>query len=392
MKIRPFGHLVLLKGYGFLRGKTDFCGKEARIMVNKKKGIGGQALVLPLLLGMLCACGHTTENQEKTVHTVVLVMPQAEGGRTVGTLSGVVCDAREVSLGFKTPGQLSRVLVREGDAVRKGQLVAVLDDADYRLGVEALQVQCEQLRREVGRMKQLYDSKSLSGNDYDKAVSGLRQLEVQLRTQQHKLDYTRLYAPADGIVRAVDFEPSEMVDAGTPVIVLMERGRQEVEVALPQQLYDRLDDLSDICCHSSALPGGRMPMRVSSVVPKADGSQLYQARLVFDGQPGGRLAAGMNVTVAYHLSDSTAQMRFLLPSHAVFQDKGETCVWTVDDDTVVHRTPVDVASLDGKGNAVVRAGLKGGERVVRAGVGMLRDGERVHVAGEVSETNVGGLL
>lgn len=361
-------------------------------MQNKMKAKKGNILIIPFLLGLLSGCGQSAENRPEIVHSVVLATPQAEGGQRVSTLSGVVCEAREVNLGFKTPGQLSRVLVKEGDNVRKGQLVAVLDDADYRLGVEALQIQYEQLQREVERMKQLHDNKSLSGNDYDKAVSGLRQVAVQLQSNRNKLDYTRLYAPADGCVQSVNFEPSEMVDAGTPVMVLMEAGRKEVEVALPQDIYSRLDALSGVVCRSSSLPGEELPMRLSAVVPKADGSQLYRMRLAFDGKADSRLTAGMNVEVDVRLADSVGGGRFLLPSQALFQDKGTTCVWTMGSDSVVRRTPVEVASLDGRGNAVVTSGLKGDERVVRAGVNVLRDGEKVRVVAEASATNVGGLL
>ena len=151
---------------------------------------------------LLCGCGGEAEKASGPIHSVMCVRPVPEGGQTVKTLYGVVREAGEVNLGFKTPGQISRICVKEGDFVRKGQLVAELDRADYKLGVEAAQVQYDQLSREVERLKRLRDSKSLSGNDYDKAVAGLRQVEVQLQSNRNKLDYTRLYAPAGGVVQA----------------------------------------------------------------------------------------------------------------------------------------------------------------------------------------------
>ena len=128
---------------------------------------------------------------------------------------GIVREAHTISLGFKTAGQIERICVKEGDYVRRGQLLAELDNADYRLGVEALQIQYDQLEDEVGRTKQLFDRKSISANDYEKAVAGLRQLGVQLQVNKNKLDYTKLYAPTDGYVQSVNFSPAEMVDAGS---------------------------------------------------------------------------------------------------------------------------------------------------------------------------------
>ena len=75
------------------------------------------------------------------MRSVSVTQPVALGGETTRTFSGVVKAANEVSLGFKTAGQIARIHVAEGDYVRKGQLLAELDDADYRLAVEALQIQ-----------------------------------------------------------------------------------------------------------------------------------------------------------------------------------------------------------------------------------------------------------
>ena len=269
---------------------------------------------------------------------------------------------------------------------------AELDRADYKLGVEAAQVQFDQLSREVERLKRLHESKSLSGNDYDKAMAGLEQVRVQLQSNRNKLDYTRLYAPTGGVVQAVNFEPSEMVDAGTPVVVLMEAGRLEVEADMPQDIYMRLKQLKEATCRTALARSEPMPVRLAWVLPKADGSQLYKVRLAFEGEADSRLTSGMNVEVDVRLADSTGQGRYVLPLHTLFQDKGRTFVWTVDKDSVVRRMPVDVMRLDGKEQAVVEAGFKGNERIVRAGVNALREGEKVRILAEPSATNVGGLL
>ena len=62
---------------------------------------------------------------------------------------------------------------------------------------------------EVARASRLYEKKSMSANDFEKASAGLRQLGVQLQVNKNKLAYTKLYAPADGYVSAVNFSPAE---------------------------------------------------------------------------------------------------------------------------------------------------------------------------------------
>ena len=348
--------------------------------------------LIPLLsLCALCGCGgQQTSRHERGV---MLVRPVEMPAEQVRSLPGVVKEAKSVSVAFKTPGQISRLLVKEGDFVRQGQLVALLDDADYRLGVEALQIQYDQLSDEFRRTEQLYREKSVSTNDYEKAKAGLRQLEVQLRSNQNKLDYTRLHAPASGHIQTVNFEEAEMVDAGTPVLTLLASGNLEVETYLPADLYLQRDDIKAVYCRSGL--GGDRPVRMNivSIVPKADGNQLYKVRLAFadDRHPG--LSAGMNVVADIHMADTNARPGvFTLPLRTVFDDNGQTCVWVLSPDSTVRKTPVTLRGLDASGNAVVSSGLRGGEQVVRAGVNVLREGEKVSVIAESSTTNVGGLL
>ena len=341
-------------------------------------------------LCLFCACGN--KQQEAFTHSVMLTRPVPAGVESLKIYSGIVEEAKEISLGFKVAGQISRLSVKEGDFVRRGQPIAVLDDKDYKLGVEALQIQYDQLSDEMIRMKQLHDGKSLSDNDYEKAVAGLLQVKVQLQTALNKLEYTRLEAPVDGYVQRVNFDLSEMVNAGTPVITLLDMNGMEVKIDIPDELYRQRELFGTIFCRSISKGGKEQMMKLVSIVPKADGTQLYRMRLAFSGTPDNELTAGMNVEVGIHLLNSSKQDTFTLPLHCIFQEHEDTFVWTLDKDSVVHKTKVILHGTDENGQALVTGGLKGDERVVKAGVNALQDNEKVKVIDNVSKTNVGGLL
>lgn len=344
------------------------------------------------LLGLLLG-GCTGRQEAPFRHRVMLTQPVRAGAGSVVSVPGTLQEAHNISLGFKTPGQIARIAVREGDHVRRGQLIATLDDKDYRLGVEALEIQHRQLEGEVARLKQLYEARSLSANDYEKAVAGLKQLGVQLQTQRNKLDYTRLCAPVDGYVQRVHLSPAEMVNAGTPVVNLLDEHRLEVSAYLPADLCERRAQIRDVRCRlSSSVSSAAVPMRLFSIAPKADGNRLYKARLAFAGTLPARPATGTNVEVEFILADTASARRFVLPPQSIFQADGQTWVWILAADSTVHRTPVGVQQLDADGQALVTSGLTGTEQVVRAGVHALQEGERVEVIPEAAETNVGGLL
>lgn len=345
-----------------------------------------------IVAGVFCACGETSR-EHAYVRSVVLVKPVLLEPVHVITRPGVVREAHAISLGFKTAGQIKRIYVREGDFVRQGDLLAELDDADYRLGVEALQIQYDQLEDEVERMRSLFNQKSVSANDYEKAVAGLRQLGVQLRLNKNKLDYTRLYAPTDGYVQNVNFSPAEMVDAGTPLFTLLDLSCMEVTVDIPVSEYRQFDRFVRYNCRATGIDG-ELPMTLLSITPKADGNQLHQLRLAFSGQYDGRLTAGMNVGIGIVVKDTATISGVAVPLCAVFRDndRNESCVWVFERDSTVSKRPIVLNGTDTKGRAVVVEGLTGEERIVRAGVNVLREGERVRVVEKASETNKGGLL
>ncbi len=341
----------------------------------------------------LCLLSGCAEKQQPAfTHSVVLTQPVQRGLENEKSFSGIVEEAHEISLGFKTPGQIKRILVKEGDYVRQGQLIATLDDVDYQLAVDQLQIQFDQLTDEMKRLEKLHQGNSLSDNDYTKAVAGLKQVGVQLQTYRNKLDYTQLKAPVSGYVQSVNFEPAEMVNTGSPVINLLDVHRMEVSVNLPANLYMIKDRIKQIVCRSPFEPGKEIPMKLISIAPKADGIQLYKMRLTFEKEGDRQLTAGQNIEVCLRVASADNQGEVTLTPHAIFQADEKSYVWVLGSDSLVHKTAVNVVGLDEKGNAIISAGLTGAERVVRAGVNALQDNEKVRVVEEQTTTNIGGLL
>ena len=297
--------------------------------------IGKNRFGAVLVTVLLCSCSGRTAS-EPFVQSVSLTKPVALSGETTRFYSGIVKAAHEVNLGFKTAGQIARICVSEGDYVQQGQLLAELDDADYRLAVEALQIQYDQLKDEVERMKQLFDRKSVSANDFEKASAGLRQLGVQLQVSRNKLDYTKLYAPTDGYIQQVNYSPAEMVDAGTPLFNLLDVSHMEVVADIPAGEYSRHDLFTRFYCKVAGIED-EFTMKLSNCSPKADGNQLYQLCLIFTGKPDRRLTAGMNAEVGIVAADGEREAGFAVPLCAVFRDNDgdEPCVWVFGADSTV---------------------------------------------------------
>ena len=205
---------------------------------------------------------------------------------------------------------------------------------------------------------------------------------------QNKLDYTKLYAPLSGYIQSVNFEPAEMVDAGTPLVTLLDINRLEVELDIPVEVYQRKDRITGI----EYTNGTSVPMKLKSLTPKADGTQLYRMCLTFEGKAPQKLTAGMNASITLRMASEGQDGTFTLPMHAVFKENGNTYVWTIGKDSLARKVQVALQGMDGNGQAVISSGLKGDEQVVRAGVNALQENEKVSITPQPAKTNVGGLL
>ena len=331
------------------------------------------------LLGLLSACSTDGGNDSQFRRTVVLTQPEHVGGEVVKRYSGVIVESKKISVGFKTPGQISSIRVKEGDYVKEGQLLATLDDKDYKLGVEAAQLQYDQLKNELARLKKLYDAQSISANDYEKAASGLEQLGVQLQSNKNKMEYTKLYAPSSGYINKVNFEESEMVDAGTALFSLLDTKDMEVSLNIPADLYVQRERITKI---SGVTPfgGDAKRMKMLSSAAKADGNQLYEIRLGFADKPDAQLTSGMNIGIDITMAVEDGESNgWTLPMHAIFYEGEQAYVWKLQKDTTVSRKSVAVGKIDGEGRAMINTPLRGDEKIVKAGATHLREGDKVVV-------------
>lgn len=331
---------------------------------------------------VLCGCnGKKQESSDAPVHNVFVVYPEPDGARGDVTLPAVVEEARTISVGFKTSGQIQRIYVKEGDRVKAGQPIAMLDTVDYALGISQLREKHAHLEAETQRQAKLHAAGNMSDNDYEKALSGLRQLDLQLRLEENKLGYCNLDAPTSGVVTKVNFEVSEMVDAGRPVIELMDNSALVAVVDLPVKLYALRENFRSF---EGEVNLGEVDevfeMDMLSLTPRADNSQLYRLRLSVPSFTD--LTPGMNINVRIFMQ-SAENCKVRVPLSSVFEREGKKYVWALTPEPgIVNEVEVTTEGTPEDGYIIVTSGLEPGDAIVRAGAHHLVDGERVNVISE----------
>ncbi|MGD8700589.1 MAG: efflux RND transporter periplasmic adaptor subunit, partial [Gemmatimonadales bacterium] len=240
-----------------------------------------------ILASTLPAC-RGQEETEPVIRPVRYEVAYSTGGNRVRSFSGTARAGVESRISFRVPGSVRRVAVEVGDAVRAGQLLAELDDEDYRLQVQRAEAGLAQARAQArnanadyARARQLYENANLSRSELDaartaseSAASSVNAYERELELARLQLSYTRLRAPVAGAVAAVNVEVNENVPTGQVVVLLTSGSNLEVEVDVPGVLITGIAEGDDVDVAFDALPGRTFAGTVTEVGVAATGPGL----------------------------------------------------------------------------------------------------------------------
>ncbi|MCH5238896.1 MAG: efflux RND transporter periplasmic adaptor subunit [Muribaculaceae bacterium] len=332
---------------------------------------------LSFLLLLFSGCHKQIPAEKTPVRNVILTEVESSGETYSQTYSGVVEEGKSVNAAFMTGGKLISLKVKEGDRVRKGELLAALDATDYKIGVNQLQVQYDQMVSEKKRMDEMFARHNIAPNDYEKFEAGFEQLKLQLEMAKNKLDYTNLYSPSNGFISYKYMQPGELVDAGTPIYKITDDSSLEVSVDLPLNVYLNRKDIKS-CFGSSPNVKGEIPLKIESFTPDADNNQLYHMTLLLPSEYKKEFTPGMNISVSIEMKNEMVG-ETLIPSRAIFDENGITYIWTFNStDSTLSKAKVNVIGQPVGSKSIV-TGLTGEEKIVTTGVKQLKDGEKVKV-------------
>ena len=373
---------------------TRFRGKAV------KTSIALVAIVIPLS-ALLTGCGKEPAPAAlRPVRTVAIRYGEArEAHRYVGTVQS----RHEVDQAFRVGGKVVERRVDVGDVVREGDVLAVLDDSDYRLAVLAAEQQLaaavaneRQAESDRKRLEDLKTDGSVSVADDEHAQSAAQTTKAaaeaqarQLELARNQLQYTTLRAPRGGVVTAIRFEVGQVVAAGQPVVSLANEGEPEIVVDVPE---DHLASFRQAHYRAwlAIAPDEKFDVSLRELAPQAAAqTRTFRARL--KPTPPRPLPLGATATLVVERPVSSATAAAALPAASITQSKGQPALWVVrrskaEAAATVELVPVEVHAY--RNDEVLVSGPKAGELVVVAGVHKMAPGLEVALPAAVEATNI----
>jgi len=347
-------------------------------------------ICLMALFLMLTGCkkdNHQTEliRPVKTTHT------QLKSSIVVHNFPGIIKANKDSKLAFRVSGTIEELNFDEGEFVKKGQVIAKLDDRDYKLQVTATKAKFEEVSAEVERVVELYKRSSVSQSDYDKAVAGRTMAEAKYQSAMNQLDDTTLEAPFSGYLQNIYFDDHETISKGLPAVSMVDISDLKVETDIPSKVYRQKDNFSSFCCSPEELPNLTLPLKLKGIRKKSNLNELYKVVLTMENDPSTKLAPGMIVDVKITI-DSEENQILTVPANSVFNLKGKSLVWVLNSNSKATLREVEIGDMYADGSIAVISGLSENEVVVSAGVHTLQENQQVKALEQTSTDNVGGLL
>lgn len=342
---------------------------------------------LTLLSLALAACGGSAEgrNAPPEVITPVQMAEVVLAGQAAAvTASGTLGAKDEVTLSFKIGGIVGKVLVDDGAKVKRGQVLAALDQREMDAMLAKARAGAEKARRDAQRVERLYQDSVATLAQWQDVQTARDAAEADLRAARVNHEYATIVAPADGVVLMRIVSAGQMAGAGTPVIQFASKARGSVlriGVADRDAVRLAVGDPAEVVFE--AVPGKVFRGKVTQVGAAADprtGVYVVEITLLgAQGLPSGLVGRAIIAPRGTSTVGERARGVYAIPAEALVEgDKDRGSVYTVDKPgTRARRVTVTLVGLSG--DMVLVRGLDGVSRVVRSGATWLSDSARVEI-------------
>ena len=314
-----------------------------------------------------------------------------DAAREANRYAATVQSRYEVDQAFRVGGKIAQRRVDVGQIVHEGDILAVLDDSDYRLAEEAARqqwsaavTQSRQAASDRKRLGSLKADGSVSVADDEHSHSGAETAQAaegaqarQLELARNRLNYTVLRASRSGVVTAVRIEVGQVVAEGLPVVAIADPGTPEVVVDVPEDQVTAFKSAHFKASLASA-PADFFEVSLREISPQAAAqTRTYRARL----KPVGARPLPLGATAMLVTDRVVSEVQAAaIPATALTQANGNPAVWVVrragkEPVGSVNLMPVTVIGY--RNELALVSGLPAGGQVVTAGVQKMAPGLKV---------------
>lgn len=357
-------------------------------------------LLIAAVALLLASCGNKG-NMKMGDNEYPVVTIGSQNAELQTTYPATIKGVQDVQIRPKVSGFITKVCVQEGQAVKAGQLLFVIDNTTYQAAVRQAQASVNSAKSQLNTAKLTYENSQKlfksnvigsyelqsSQNSYETAMAAVAQAKAALASAQETLGFCYVKSPANGVVGSLPYKVGALVSAGSVDALTTVSDVATVEVYFSVTEKDILDltkTAGSTHAAISAYPSVKLLLsdgttykhpgkvtKVSGVIDAATGSVSMIARFP---NPERLLKSGGSGTIVVPRDNSNA---IVIPQTVTTEVQNKIFVYTVGKDNKVKYTEITVDPQNDGNHYVVTGGLHVGDRIVTKGITSLTDGMEI---------------
>lgn len=333
---------------------------------------------------ILSACGSSNNKTgiPDAGETIPVRLLPVSSDTSAGSIeaSGLLSTENQARLSFKIGGVIDAILVKEGQFVRQGQVLATLKSTEISAQVQQVELALEKAKRDYQRASNLYHDSVATLEQLQNSKTGVDIATQNLQQVNFNAQYARITAPADGFIVKKIANVGELAGPGTPVLFMSSvsgSSKWILRTGVSDKEWAAAEAGNNATVSFDAFPGKSFPAIVSKKALAADeqsGSFGLELQVDFGKE---QPALGLFGKAQIHTSGKS--IGFSVPYEALLEANGKNgYVFVSDDRKTVKRIPVIISSITNN-TVYIASGLEGHQWVVSAGSPYLADGSAIKV-------------
>lgn len=330
---------------------------------------------------VILSAGCKTEVKKTTTSAAIKVRVTEIARETISIpvhSSGTIASSEEMKLSFKIGGVIAKISVKEGDKVRKGDLLATLNLAEVNAKVYQAKNGYEKARRDYDRAKNLYRDSVATLEQMQNSVTVLNVAKADLDIAQFNLLYSKIVAPDNGLILKQVARENELIAPGYPVFLVGITGKSwKVKTGVSDRDIVRINTGDSAIVIVDVYPGVKFSAVVSQVGEMSDPmTGTYEIELMIN-DTGYRFASGFVADV--EIFPAKKELYSLVPVESIIGADGRAgYVYTITQSGRAKKNKVEIGTIFGT-RAAITGGLKDISKIVSEGAAYLKDGEQVEI-------------
>ncbi len=349
------------------------------------------AIILPAMIFVSACDEKQTVQVEQPLRPVRTIVASATDGIAGRDFPGIVIAENKADLSFRVSGKLKELLIKEGDIVKKGQILARLDQTDFKIALEDKQASYLESKSNFIRSAKLVEPGHISQREFDQIKATYSTATAHLKAAKQNLIYTDLKAPFDGSITKTHVDNFEQVPGKVMIATLQDLKSMEIEIDVPESLMIRVKRGQEgrvIYARFDGIKDKKFPLTFREISTQADATtHTYKIRFALPAIEDYTILPGMTATVvadSVPTAEKHDKNEIIIPSHAVLEDNNGRFVYITEPETssvstgIVHRRNVTTGRLTNSG-LIITSGLNPADLVITAGMSKMQEGLRVRL-------------